>query len=1308
MLGTAHSWRWEPPRGRPPPWDMLRRAITVACAWCCLLSGMHAGEVALRVRLEWGGGVERAWQGTLHVDPGALSTPQSLSFDTDAPGSLRVEAGRVVIQPARKRTYDGCDVSLIATTEATLRLQLSDDSGFAKTVELPVAQLLDESLNISLDEQGNRLLARRAPGDRLRVSLPREHLVFAPGETFLGRVQPHRLSASAGHKLHYEAKLLTRQGRAVWSDERDITMQADESWPAIDWSCQLPSEEGVYDLVLQLSRRVLGERLLPRGAIEERRVQVVVLAPRAVDTPRAGTWQLDTLLEMDPTHPSWRDRLAPLNTSWPRGPITRRAPLFNQPLSVVSHPLGALAQLNAAAENSELAWQAYPLPIARPGQPHVLEVDYPADFAQVLGISIVDDPSLAGAQPIGLDSGVYVEPLGPASVAGMARHRLIFWPRSTNTWAIVSNQRRRSPAVFSKLRLLGPRASTIPSLPNLALAPLPDLHLPRAISPAAPTSERTLAAYFDRPLFVENFGAPQATDPGPSPIGRPLDDWQTFLDGGRRLIEYLQYVGYNGLVLNVYADGSALYPSEVVEPSPRYDDGALFSSGQDPQRKDVVELLMRLCDRESIRLVPAMQFTAPLPSLEALRHGSDSEAVALQLYHSDGQRADMTSKPGAPLYNPLHPRVQQAMLEAITEVVERYGSHPSFQGLAVQLSPQGFTQLPSADWGCDPDTLARFFREQKSPITWYANDPWGQARSLVRGTHRAAWLAWRARELHAFYQRVAAVVTRKRSDAKLYLLTGDLLQSPESQRQLRPELPRKMPADELIRDTGIDPALFAAEASVVICTPQRIEPLDSLHLSATDLEFNERAAPAIRLHAGQARTSLLYHPPLESRLNIEYRPGQKSVVRLVSQLSPAGARNRQRFAHALAVDDAQWIVEGGWMLPLGQEDELRELVAVFRQLPSGPFETLAGSTQPVTIRMHRRDDRTYFYWVNDSPWHATVTQTIRAQEHSRLDSLGSPQRFSSTNGPSAERELTIDLAPYDVVAGVSTDPQARLASPRVRLAPQAQAWLEGQIGELWNRLGTLKSPPLLTSVANADFEVAGSRSQPAQWELEPREGSMATIDPTQRHGGQHSLRLKAQGAGAQLRSRSFSVPASGRLSISAWLRIEEGAPQPSVRLGIARADGDASYARFAQFGAIENAQPLQAKWTQYLFQVTDWPSDNVPLHVRIELSGVGTVWLDDLELLDLDFSDTERTELSKVITLIDYKRKNHELADAMQLLQGYWPRFLLSQVPKLDEFVSPPEVMSSEKQPAPPVAQPRPSGLYDRFKQWLPRWSKNG
>jgi hypothetical protein len=45
-----------------------------------------------------------------------------------------------------------------------------------------------------------------------------------------------------------------------------------------------------------------------------------------------------------------------------------------------------------------------------------------------------------------------------------------------------------------------------------------------------------------------------------------------------------------------FADGSTIYPSEVLEPTPRYDTGVFFATGQDPRRKDALEVLFRLFD----------------------------------------------------------------------------------------------------------------------------------------------------------------------------------------------------------------------------------------------------------------------------------------------------------------------------------------------------------------------------------------------------------------------------------------------------------------------------------------------------------------------------------------------------------------------------------------------------------------------------------------------------------------------------------------------------------------------------------------
>jgi hypothetical protein len=45
------------------------------------------------------------------------------------------------------------------------------------------------------------------------------------------------------------------------------------------------------------------------------------------------------------------------------------------------------------------------------------------------------------------------------------------------------------------------------------------------------------------------------------------------------------------------------------------------------------------------------------------------------------------------------------------------------------------------------------------------------------------------------------------------------------------------------------------------------------------------------------------------------------------------------------------------------------------------------------------------------------------------------------------------------------------------------------------------------------------------------------------------------------------------------------------------------------------------------------------------------------------FRRDELVELSKLITLASVKLQNHEVADCLRLLEGYWPRFLAMHVP---------------------------------------------
>ena len=71
----------------------------------------------------------------------------------------------------------------------------------------------------------------------------------------------------------------------------------------------------------------------------------------------------------------------------------------------------------------------------------------------------------------------------------------------------------------------------------------------------------------------------------------------------------------------------------------------------------------------------------------------------------------------------------------------------------------------------------------------------------------------------------------------------------------------------------------------------------------------------------------------------EKSPFKPSYLWLVSQTVPA-ARIGARFVHSLATLDSQVIVDGGWTLPMGEEDSVRNLIAAGRALPAVSFHTV--------------------------------------------------------------------------------------------------------------------------------------------------------------------------------------------------------------------------------------------------------------------------------------------------------------------------------------------------------------------------------
>ena len=94
--------------GQGSPRRTTARDVSRAARWQRAASGMllvlagalalsiavvpsaRAADLDIRLRIDWGGGEPRSWQGTIRTTAGTLSEPVTLGLEADAPGSMHV------------------------------------------------------------------------------------------------------------------------------------------------------------------------------------------------------------------------------------------------------------------------------------------------------------------------------------------------------------------------------------------------------------------------------------------------------------------------------------------------------------------------------------------------------------------------------------------------------------------------------------------------------------------------------------------------------------------------------------------------------------------------------------------------------------------------------------------------------------------------------------------------------------------------------------------------------------------------------------------------------------------------------------------------------------------------------------------------------------------------------------------------------------------------------------------------------------------------------------------------------------------
>ena len=1127
-----------------------------------------------------------------------------------------LEQGVIEIAHRESTAWCGVDFAIPTGDDVNVTVELADlvDPSVRFIASLTVDDFVGGTTR-SIGDAGDQMNAARVPGDELQIDIQRSSLVFDPGETWHFTCSP-LLTGLGKAKANCRLKMVPsrEQSPELWSDRTVVELDENGTGPPQKLALEMPREEGVYDLWIEMEPAWLIPNLAPanktnwmtgRKIAIRRCVQVIVIDRDRSPSADLAESQWDLVEAFTPAQIAGTQRGA-----WTQAMLPRHRQIQRENVTLVDGGSEVSGESSAVTRMAAGGWFAIPLQTASVGKPLQISIDFTALPGTIVGCNIVS--SLDDADSVGVASGIAV----PASVTNQTTsesqglHTFVVWPRSSDAWLVVTNNHEEQTADIGTVRFeaCGDR---IVSATEPASA-IGDNLVPMRKRMVSLTPKQITALFGANRFLGDN-------------RSQPVDDWTTFYEGTDRLIQYVKSAGYQGACITVAGDDGAIWPTTGVAMSPRFDSGPFHADGQDPVRKDVVEMMSRMFARENLTLAPIFKL------------------------------------------GPEWAIGKTSAIDLADQFSARYREHSTMGDLILQFSTEG-PLLPQGLPSPDDEEWQTFLASTgvEEPDLDESSDTDQENR------RQQAWYQWRQEKLTAWYREIANAYRRYYPNRKTHIAATDLGQRPDIAASLNPSLHDAIDFGSAMTQAGLN---ISGDAYVETLCPERVANGQSLAQRRT--EFGLRQSRQAQLFFADAGSSVLFEhrgawkhfEGLESTGVVDAMNGP--LVRL-QQLTTAGGAARQRYTRQLLNNDVSLFIESGDTLPLGQEANLDSLASVLSQLPAQKFDEVPWgrddkSNLPVVVRQYRQGDEHWFYAVNDTPWPMElelVVNTTGVQSSGPVSlSTGETVTVTDLNGRTSIRQ---SLAPWSVIGGKTNSSHFEISSFDFLLPDGIDDQLNKRLHLLKSKLTRATRPVPINALENAGFE-SFEQNVLNGWDFGNHDDASIQIRIDDGQTGQASLSVETRGQPVWIRSNAFPAPQTGRLSLSVWLRSDDPTLQPALRLCVEGVGGDDAYYRFGTVGSLaagDEASQVDGQWQRFAVHFDDLPThENAQLRIGFDLMDAGQVAIDSVEVMDRWFDSDDARAITQLLAGVGPLLKQpHTIDRGRRILNGYWPTFLDQQI----------------------------------------------